>query len=367
MELETLRQKLESIVGTSLSIKELTKSQTESFFCHDQDLIMESIINEGEVWFPAYLSGGRMTVLSGVLNELSLEEVQFMELLLATVRDHRNHPLTRKDRDEQQALELGDWLHSQLGSEEPEMELPEELAIKSKLTNDMVCILLRSESANTSDINYSRLKRLLLSYFDGDMLLIPLEEGAWLVMARKELVAGSIDDKDVEQVSTDYEQLSAFCLGLYELIANEWVGVFHLSITVASDPVQGLPVTVHMLRETIQLGRTFNITEHIHLPWELSLEALVNSIPAKHQLRFLERMGDPSGLFTEPETLSTLETFFQLDCNVSETAKRLYIHRNTLLYRLDKIKQETGLDVRSFKDAVLVKLTMLLYKVTKRK
>ncbi|GJM80639.1 hypothetical protein HMSSN139_31350 [Paenibacillus sp. HMSSN-139] len=55
-----------------------------------------------------------------------------------------------------------------------------------------------------------------------------------------------------------------------------------------------------------------------------------------------------------------------MDCNVSETAKRLYIHRNTLLYRMDKFKQETGLDVRTFNDAVLVKLELLLYKVTKR-
>jgi DNA-binding PucR family transcriptional regulator len=69
----------------------------------------------------------------------------------------------------------------------------------------------------------------------------------------------------------------------------------------------------------------------------------------------------------DAETISTLETFFQLDCNVSETAKKLYIHRNTLLYRLDKFKQETSLDVRSFQDAVLVKIALQLYKVTKRK
>ncbi|CRF29116.1 transcriptional regulator%2C CdaR [Mycobacterium tuberculosis] len=69
----------------------------------------------------------------------------------------------------------------------------------------------------------------------------------------------------------------------------------------------------------------------------------------------------------DPETMTTLEHFFQLDCNVSETAKKLYIHRNTLLYRLDKFKQETGLDVRTFHHAVLVKIAMLLYKVTKRK
>jgi len=71
-------------------------------------------------------------------------------------------------------------------------------------------------------------------------------------------------------------------------------------------------------------------------------------------------------LLQDEEIRTTLETFFALDCNVSETAKRLYIHRNTLLYRMDKFKQETGLDVRTFNDAVLVKLELLLYKVTKR-
>ncbi|MDT2192264.1 helix-turn-helix domain-containing protein [Paenibacillus larvae] len=69
----------------------------------------------------------------------------------------------------------------------------------------------------------------------------------------------------------------------------------------------------------------------------------------------------------DTETQTTLEQFFGLDCNVSETAKKLYIHRNTLLYRLDKFKQETSLDVRNFHHAVLVKIALLLYKVTNRK
>jgi DNA-binding PucR family transcriptional regulator len=69
----------------------------------------------------------------------------------------------------------------------------------------------------------------------------------------------------------------------------------------------------------------------------------------------------------DSETLMTLEQFFAMDCNVSETAKKLYIHRNTLLYRLDKFKNATGIDVRSFNDAVLIRVALLLYKVTKKK
>jgi carbohydrate diacid regulator len=98
----------------------------------------------------------------------------------------------------------------------------------------------------------------------------------------------------------------------------------------------------------------------------LQLERLLNSIPEAQRSKYLEQSLKRADLFVESEMLSTLDTFFTLDCNVSETAKKLYIHRNTLLYRLDKLKQETGLDVRQFRDAVLVKIILLLYKVTKR-
>jgi carbohydrate diacid regulator len=97
------------------------------------------------------------------------------------------------------------------------------------------------------------------------------------------------------------------------------------------------------------------------------LERLLNTIPEAQRAKFVEQALKRTDVFLEPEILTTLETFFALDCNVSETAKKLYIHRNTLLYRLDKLKQETELDVRLFRDAVLVKIILLLYKVTKRK
>ena len=98
----------------------------------------------------------------------------------------------------------------------------------------------------------------------------------------------------------------------------------------------------------------------------MQLERLLNAIPETQRAKYLEQSLKRTDLFVEPEMLATLETFFSLDCNVSETAKKLYIHRNTLLYRLDKLKQETGLDVRLFRDAVLMKIILLLYKVTKR-
>ena len=115
------------------------------------------------------------------------------------------------------------------------------------------------------------------------------------------------------------------------------------------------------------IGRTFQVKEHIHLSTGLHLERLVYSIPEYQRNQFLREYAPAIPICSRIARHCQRSSLFELDCNVSETAKHLYIHRNTPLYRLDKIKQETGLDVRDFSDAVLVKITLLLYKVTKRK
>ena len=69
--------------------------------------------------------------------------------------------------------------------------------------------------------------------------------------------------------------------------------------------------------------------------------------------------GDLPAIFDD-ETLALIEKFFENNLNTSETARKLYIHRNTLIYRLDKIQKETGLDVRTFDDALTLKISLLV-------
>ncbi|MWV47490.1 PucR family transcriptional regulator [Paenibacillus sp. HJL G12] len=385
VELETLRNKLEQIVGAPLRIKQLTKQQTESVYNRVErqespiisersdsqagsDLILKnSIVVEDMIWYPLYSKNGHIFVLEAPVRELSNEVMQLIELLISQVRPEVDTSVSLQGDEEREVLRFSAWIVEQLDQERGDSEIPDDLELKRRLTGEMIPFLLTCESVHAADIHRTQLKKLLKSYFDGEVVLVPLRSYEWLVLAKKELVIGAGEDKDEENSESETDMLSAFCLGLYELIANEWVGTFHLSAGPSFSPIKWLPSMVSLLRETIFLGRTFHVAEHVHFPWELLLERLIYSIPVDQRRLFLEQAGDHGVLFSDNETLSTLESFFQLDCNVSETAKRLYIHRNTLLYRLDKIKQETGLDVRSFGDAVLVKLTMLLYKVTKRK
>ena len=60
----------------------------------------------------------------------------------------------------------------------------------------------------------------------------------------------------------------------------------------------------------------------------------------------------------DEETLATVNKFFENNLNVSETSRQLYIHRNTLVYRLDKLQKMTGLDLRNFDDALYSKLPL---------
>ena len=67
----------------------------------------------------------------------------------------------------------------------------------------------------------------------------------------------------------------------------------------------------------------------------------------------------------DEETLITINKFFENSLNVSETSRQLYIHRNTLVYRLDKLQKSTGLDLRIFEDAITFKIALMVVKYMK--
>ena len=76
---------------------------------------------------------------------------------------------------------------------------------------------------------------------------------------------------------------------------------------------------------------------------------------------FLKEVFEEEGAHQfEEEELATVFTFFENNLNISETARQLYIHRNTLVYRLEKIQKKTGLDVRVFEDALTFKIAMMV-------
>ncbi|WMT41127.1 helix-turn-helix domain-containing protein [Paenibacillus sp. D2_2] len=367
MDIKELKRQLEEIIGSSLSLLEMDQENWTGLV-NDKSLDQPSSgmteLHDQPRWL--WKTDSSKVYVFESETPLTEREIRLIDLLLSANREKSNHhPYPSKRDEESRSIELGKWLQEQINSGNIQNTVPDDMAMKPKLTENLFPFLLSSEDRTNQEVPFSKLYKLLRSYFGGEVVLVPMTK-SWLVLVREELLL-DVQDESNEGIETERDMLGALCQGLYELIANEWGGGgFRLAVGDKQISQEHLLPTLIALRETLLLGRIFQVSEHIHLPWDLELERLIYHIPDDRRQQFIEENGVNSHLLEDEETLVTLETFFQLDCNVSETAKRLYIHRNTLLYRLDKFKQETGLDVRSFQNAVLVKLRILLYKVTKR-
>ena len=98
------------------------------------------------------------------------------------------------------------------------------------------------------------------------------------------------------------------------------------------------------------------------------LERFLMSVPREDSLRYHSLLFNrkTAKLFNE-EMLQTIEMFFRKDLNLSDTARQLFIHRNTLVYRLDKVQRQVGLDLRKFEDAVTFKMLLEMRKCVNNK
>ncbi|TBL69830.1 PucR family transcriptional regulator [Paenibacillus thalictri] len=371
MEWEQLKEQLTHILQTNVLLETRPWEDWRSMEAEDKTngSSGKSVRSGESVHFFLYKEGGQAFLLSTAAGAVSPVERQLVELMIEAKRDPDKKTLpVYLNEEERKAGLLRDWLKGQLESGVTvNVEMPESLVSQFSLYSTKIPILLYGGYPAAKKGTYQELKKLLESFFEAEIILIPLMEKEWLILGSEKLLAGTGDERDSDEEESVEDGLAAIGLGLSEMLGTEWLGDCQVALHYPMTPAKSLYTTVLEMREALVLGRTFHMSEHVHLPWMLHLEKLVHHIPEEYKTDFLERVLKRIDIVMDTETLTTLEQFFSLDCNVSETAKRLYIHRNTLLYRLDKFKQETGLDVRTFNDAVLVKIALLLYKVTKRK
>ncbi len=323
-----------------------------------------SVKIDDTLYVPTSLEGSSISLLAITAGGWSQRERDLVEFIVDNSYNVDKRQ-SLKSEHERFVAAVRDWIEERAASGSPDdQDPPVEVTRHSALFGTKVPFLVYGEYTSSNQEEYKDMKKLLETFFDGDILLIPLMDKEWLVLGSESLLT----DADEEEGSAESaeEQLASLCLGLQAVISTEGAGDCHVSAYYPITPVQTLPSTVIKLREAISIGRLQHAGQYIHLPWELYLDQLLSPLSHSDRLKFIEQVFKRKDPQLDRETIQTLETFFELDCNVSETAKHLYIHRNTLLYRLDKFKQESGLDVRTFNQAVHVKLALQLYKVTKR-
>ena len=144
------------------------------------------------------------------------------------------------------------------------------------------------------------------------------------------------------------------------------------------------------IKATCYIGGEVKSFENIHTSYEQAMDALritktleikrnVNSYKDYVLIKIIEELpkvrgeeyfnsllgGSADSILKDEQLLLTASTFLNNDLNISETSRQLYIHRNTLMYRIERILKMTGLDIRSFNDALCIRLIMLLNRVVK--
>lgn len=114
-------------------------------------------------------------------------------------------------------------------------------------------------------------------------------------------------------------------------------------------------------KECVSLSKTFGIKDEIFNYNKMIFEKIVYNIDNNVKRELLNNFKDKFDVF-DNEIINTIEQFVNCGLNISDAARKLYVHRNTLIYRLDKINKETGFDIRNFKEATVFIIAFLIWK-----
>ena len=119
-------------------------------------------------------------------------------------------------------------------------------------------------------------------------------------------------------------------------------------------------------RMALDVGKIFFGDREVIAYSSLGIGRLIYQLPIPLCKMFIREIFDnKSPDDFDEETLVTIDKFFENSLNVSETSRQLYIHRNTLVYRLDKLQKSTGLDLRVFEDAITFKIALMVVRYMK--
>ena len=151
-------------------------------------------------------------------------------------------------------------------------------------------------------------------------------------------------------------------------ILKEDTGDEHIHIaygTVVND-IKEVSKSYKEAKMALDVGKIFFDEKDIVAYSTLGIGRLIYQLPLPLCKMFIKEIfeGKSPDEFDE-ETLATINKFFENSLNVSETSRQLYIHRNTLVYRLDKLQKSTGLDLRVFEDAITFKIALMVVKYMK--
>lgn len=166
----------------------------------------------------------------------------------------------------------------------------------------------------------------------------------------------------------DTAKLEEIGKNIIDVINTEGMQDAYLSFGTPSEELSLLNRSYEEAWIAMKAGRIFFQERHVISYDRLGIGRLIYSLPMPLCRQFLGEVFARSapGVLDE-EALTTVRQFFEDSLNVAETARHLYIHRNTLVYRLDKLQKGLGLNIRNFDDAMMLRLGLMVYEYVREK
>ena len=186
--------------------------------------------------------------------------------------------------------------------------------------------------------------------------------------ARTKDFVTAVDDKCIiivrELAPTDgYEEVEKAASQVLSLLTQKGESGIHVSYGTIVDEIREVSRSYKQAKMALDVGRIFFDDKDIIAYSSLGIGRLIYQLPIPLCKMFIKEIFDgKSPDDFDEETLTTINKFFENSLNVSETSRQLYIHRNTLVYRLDKLQKTTGLDLRVFEDAITFKIALMVVK-----
>ena len=209
-------------------------------------------------------------------------------------------------------------------------------------------VVLLVEADKEKDSMIAELLRSMFSSQSGDFVTAVDENSVILI---KSLEPGE-----------GYEEIHQVAQSIVDTISAEAMTNVRVAYGTIVQELKDVSKSYKEAMMAIDVGKIFYAEKRVNSYATLGIGRLIYQLPTNLCRIFMEEIfGDTDPGSLDEEIISTAYKFFENNLNVSETSRQLFIHRNTLVYRVEKLQKATGLDVRTFDDALTFKIAMMVY------
>ncbi|MCD8171401.1 MAG: helix-turn-helix domain-containing protein [Clostridiales bacterium] len=225
-------------------------------------------------------------------------------------------------------------------------------AKKLHIDTDVKRVVFIIETHNEKDVNALETVRSLFASKTKDFITAVDEKNIILV-------------KEVRQ-GESYSELDKTANTILDMLNTEAMTKVRVSYGTTINDIKEVSRSYKEAKMALDVGKIFYASKNVIAYYNVGIGRLIYQLPIPLCKMFIREVFDgKSPDDFDEETLATINKFFENSLNVSETSRQLYIHRNTLVYRLDKLQKSTGLDLRIFEDAITFKIALMVAKYMK--